>query len=155
MLFRSCLIILLVIALLFSAYFMFWIHIPAFNRESELNQIRNEICETNNYEYMGYFFEHRGNEIHYIIRVKINGVESYVAYDEALNLISYVQGSVADAVTVKEDMEERFDISVPSLDVAYENDRLVYYYLNQTSDMVRYIYYDLVSGEFVKSIELH
>ncbi len=89
-------VIVLVIILAVVSFYMLFVHIPYYQYHHGLDEIRNEICETNQYEYDDYFSEYRGKETYYIARVKISGVTSYVAYNKDLALVDTYQGSVAD-----------------------------------------------------------
>ena len=45
----------LVIILAVVSFYALWVHVPYYNYHHQLDEIRNEICETNHYEYMDYF----------------------------------------------------------------------------------------------------
>ena len=147
-------VVVLVIILAVVSFYMLYVHIPYYQYHHELDEIRNEICEENNYEYMGYFDQYNSKETYYLIRVKINGVLSHVAYDKDKKLVDMYQGEVADEDTVKQAIQDRYKIEVKDLNIGYENDLFVYWtkYQNQTS--LTYIYYDLVSGEFIKAVQI-
>ena len=107
------------------------------NKEKENTKVAEiaieEICEENNYEYMGYFDQYNSKETYYLIRVKINGVLSHVAYDKDKKLVDMYQGEVADEDTVKQAIQDRYKIEVKDLNIGYENDLFVYWtkYQNQ------------------------
>ena len=111
-------------------------------------------CETNQYEYDDYFSEYRGKETYYIARVKISGVTSYVAYNKDLALVDTYQGSVADSKDVQQAIEQKYQIVIDDLEVGYENERFVYYGRYQEDESLLYVYYDLMSGEFIKAVRL-
>lgn len=147
-------VVFLVIVLAVVSFYMLYIHVPYYQYYNGIENIRNEICETNHYEYMDYFSEYRGNEVLYILKVKMNGVESYVAYNQKQELVDTYQGTVASEDDVKNAILEKYDIRVDKLEIAYENNRFVYYVKYQTKDTLLYIYYHLSSGEFIKAVKL-
>lgn len=147
-------VVFLVIVLAVVSFYMLYIHVPYYQYYNGIENIRNEICETNNYEYMDYFSEYRGNEVLYILKVKINGVESYVAYNQKQELVDTYQGTVASEDDVKNAISNKYDIRVDKLEIAYENNRFVYYVKYQTDETLLYIYYHLSSGEFIKAVKL-
>ena len=147
-------VIVLVIILAVVSFYMLFVHIPYYQYHHGLDEIRNEICETNQYEYDDYFSEYRGKETYYIVRVKINGVVSYVAYNKDLTLVDTYQGSVADSKNVQQAIEQKYQIIIDDLEVGYENERFVYYGRYQEDESLLYVYYDLMSGEFIKAVRL-
>lgn len=154
-LFRVVLVFLIIVLAVVSFY-MLWVHVPYYQYHHQLDEIRNEICETNHYEYMDYFTEHRGEQVYYILKVKINGVLSYVAYDQDKKLVNTYQGDVADESKVKDAMLKKYEKElskddIKTLDIGYENDKFVYYVKVQKDEQLTYIYYDLVSGAFLKT----
>lgn len=141
------------------SFYMLCVHIPYYQHFHGLDEIRNEICETNHYEYMDYFNEHRGKQVYYILKVKINGVLSYVVYDEDQKLVDLYQGEVADIDSVKNAILEKYQDDVTSedldtLEIGYENDKFVYYVKVQRKDKLLYIYYDLAKGTFLKAYNI-
>lgn len=147
-------VIVLVIILAVVSFYMLFVHIPYYQYHHGLDEIRNEICETNQYEYDDYFSEYRGKETYYIARVKISGVTSYVAYNKDLVLVDTYQGSVADSKDVQQAIEQKYQIVIDDLEVGYENERFVYYGRYQEDESLLYVYYDLMSGEFIKAVRL-
>ena len=147
-------VIVLVIILAVVSFYMLFVHVPYYQYHHGLDEIRNEICETNQYEYDDYFSEYRGKETYYIVRVKINGVVSYVAYNKDLTLVDTYQGSVADSKNVQQAIEQKYQIIIDDLEVGYENERFVYYGRYQEDESLLYVYYDLMSGEFIKAVRL-
>ena len=124
-----------------------------------LDEIRNEICETNHYEYMDYFNEHRGKEKYYVLKVKIDNILSYVAYDERFKISRYLSRRCCDEKIVQDAILKKYkdDVTkedVESLDVGYENNKFVYYVKVQREDYLLYLYYDIVNGEFVKTYHI-
>lgn len=149
----------LVVILVVVSFYMLWVHVPYYNYHHQLDEIRNEICETNHYEYMDYFNEHRGKEKYYILKVKINNVLSYVAYDKDLNLVETYQGDVAEEKVVQEAMLKKYkdDVTqedIENLEIGYENNKFVYYVKVQKDSYLLYLYYDLVDGSFVKTYRI-
>ena len=147
-------VIVLVIILAVVSFYMLFVHIPYYQYHHGLDEIRNEICETNQYENDDYFSEYRGKETYYIARVKISGVTSYVAYNKDLALVDTYQGSVADSKDVQQAIEQKYQIVIDDLEVGYENERFVYYGRYQEDESLLYVYYDLMSGEFIKAVRL-
>lgn len=141
------------------SFYMLWVHVPYYNYHHNLDEIRNEICETYNYEYMDYFTEYRGKQKYYIIKVKINGVLSYVAYDKDKKLVDTYQGNIVDEISVKEDILKKYkdevnDDDLKVLDVGYENKKFVYYVKVQREHGLLYLYYDLSDGAFMKAYRI-
>lgn len=147
-------VVVLVIILAVVSFYMLFVHVPYYQYHHQLDEIRNEICETNQYEYDDYFSEYRGKETYYIARVKISGVTSYVAYNKDLALVDTYQGSVADSKDVQQAIEQKYQIVIDDLEVGYENERFVYYGRYQEDESLLYVYYDLMSGEFIKAVRL-
>ena len=46
------LVVCLVIILAVVSFYMLYVHVPYYNYHHQLDEIRNEICEQNHYEYM-------------------------------------------------------------------------------------------------------
>ena len=88
-------VIVLVIVLAVVSFYMLYVHVPYYNYHHGLDEIRNEICEKNNYEYLDYFNEYHGKETYYILKVKINDMEAYVAYNQKQELVDTYQGDIA------------------------------------------------------------
>lgn len=157
-LFRIVLVFLIIVLAVVSFY-MLWVHIPYYQYHHQLDEIRNEICETNHYEYMNYFTEHRGEHVYYILKVKIDGVLSYVAYDENKKLVNTYQGNIIDEDTVKKSILKKYEKElvkedIKALDIGYENDKFVYYVKVQKNNQLTYIYYDLANGTFLKTYKI-
>lgn len=148
------LVVILVIVLAVVSFYMLFVHVPYYNYYHELYQIRDQICIDNNYEYSDYFSEYRGKNTYYMLKVSINGTETYVAYDTDLNLVDSYQGSVADEDSVKAAILEKYEVNIDELQIAYENQRFVYYGLYQDDSFLLYVYYDLSSGDFIKAVKL-
>ncbi|MEG0684987.1 MAG: hypothetical protein RR428_08015 [Coprobacillus sp.] len=144
----------LVIVLIVVSFYMFYVHVPYYQHHDNLAKIRNEICEKNNYEYMDYFTEYRSNELYYIVKIKVNDMPAYVAYNEEKVFVNSFQGTVASEENVKKDMEGKYKVSIDKLDIGYENNKFVYYAHVQDDESLYYLYYDLASGEFVKAYKL-
>ena len=133
-------VVVLVIILAVVSFYMLFVHVPYYQYHHQLDEIRNEICETNQYEYDDYFSEYRGKETYYIVKVKINGVESYVAYNKDLKLVDTYQGEVADEAVVQKAIQDKYQVNIESMEIGYENER--------------FVYYDLATGEFIKAVRL-
>lgn len=152
-------LVVLIIILAVVSFYMLWVHVPYYQYHHQLDEIRNEICETNQYEYMNYFTEHRGEKRYYILKVKINGVLSYVAYDRDKKLVDTYQGQIASEKSVKNAILKKYkkDLTakdVDKLDIGYENNKFVYYVKVQKESQLIYIYYDLSDGTFLKAYKI-
>jgi len=147
-------VISLVMILIFVSFYMFFVHLPYYNHYHRLDEIRNQICEDNNYQYLDYFYEHRGNEVYYILKVKLNDTDSYVAYNEKLELIDTLSEEVASKEEVQAAIVDKYKVSIDHLEIGYENEKFVYCGKYQDKDSLMYIYYDLVTGEFMKAVTL-
>lgn len=152
-------IVFLVGILAVVSFYMLWVHVPYYQHHHGLDEIRNQICEENNYVYDDYFFEHHGQSVYYILRIKINGSSSYVAYDKDLNYVAMYQGQIADVQTIQEAILKRYpdDVTsedIESLDVAYENNMFVYYVKIQNKKQLLYLYYHIDDGSFMKAIKI-
>lgn len=144
----------LVIVLAIVSFYMFYVHVPYYQYHDNLAKIRNDICETNNYEYMDYFSEYRGKEVYYIVKIKVNNLPVYVAYNKDQELVNSFQKTIASEDVVKQAMESKYKVSVDKLDIGYENNKFVYYAMVQDDEHLYYMYYDLASGDFVKAYKL-
>lgn len=147
-------VVILVIILVVVSFYMLFVHVPYYEYYHALDETRNQICETNHYEYMDYFYEYRSQEIYYILKVKIDGVESYVAYDEDLNLVDTYQGEVANPDIVRRAIMDKYQYDIEDLEIGYENNKFVYYAKHQTKNVLMYMYYRLDDGDFVKAVKL-
>lgn len=157
-LFKIILVFLIVILAVVSFY-MLWVHVPYYQYNHQLDVIRNEICETNHYEYMNYFTEHRGEKLYYVLKVKINDVLSYVAYDCDKKLVDTYQGQIADEKAVRNAILKKYknDVTakdIDKLDIGYENNKFVYYTKVQKDNQLIYIYYDISDGTFLKAYKI-
>ena len=77
-----------------------------------------------------------------------------LAYNKDLALVDTYQGSVADSKDVQQAIEQKYQIVIDDLEVGYENERFVYYGRYQEDESLLYVYYDLMSGEFIKAVRL-
>lgn len=144
----------LVVVLAVVSFYMFYVHVPYYQHHDNLAKIRNDICETNHYEYMDYFSEYRGKEVYYIVKIKVNDLPAYVAYNKDQELVNSFQGTMASEDVVKQAMESKYKVNIDKLDIGYENKKFVYYAKVQDDEHLYYMYYDLASGEFVKAYKL-
>lgn len=150
-------VILLIVVLVIVSFYMLYVHVPYYNYHHGLDEIRNEICEKNNYQYRDYFYEYHGKEIYYIIKVKQNEQDVYVAYNEKHELVDTYQGEVADEANVKKSIQEKYKddhVQIDELHIAYENNKFVYYGKYQDEETLLYVYYNLNDGEFLKAVKL-
>lgn len=145
-------VVVLVIILAIVSFYMLFVHVPYYNYHHQLDEIRNEICETNNYKYLNYFNEHRGKEVYYVLHVEINNVDSYVAYNKEKELVDTYQGNVASIDEVKRAILDKYKVDIEELEVGYENNKFVYAGKYQDKKELIYVYYDLASGEFIKAV---
>ena len=144
----------LVVILVIVSFYMLNVHIPYYKHNHQLDELRNEICETNHYEYMDYFFEYRGKEVLYVMKVKINDVESYVAYNHDKKLVDVYQGPVANQDNVLKAIEKKYKVQIDNLDIAYDQSKFIYYAKYQDKDTLMYFYYDLKTGDFIRTVQL-
>lgn len=144
-------VVLLVVLLALTVFYMAYVHVPYYQYHNQLNMIRNEICETNNYEYDDYFYEHHGNDVYYILRIKMNNEQYYVAYNTDKELVSSIKGPFAGEEDVIKAIKEKYEVEVEGLDVGFENNKFVYYVKIQTDTKLTYVYYSLETGEFLKA----
>jgi len=141
----------LVILLLITTFYMAYVHIPYNQYHNQLDVIRNEICEKNNYQYLDYFNEHHGQEVYYILKIKMNEDEYYVAYNTKKELVSSLKGPFADEEKVKQAINKRYKTDIKNLEVGFENNKFVYCQKIQDQKKLIYVYYSLENGEFVKA----
>lgn len=141
----------LILILLISIFYMVIVHVPYYNYHHQLDVIRNEICEKNNYEYDNYFNQHNGKEIYYVLRVKVDNKRYYVAFNEDKELVESLKEPFAKEEDVLSAIEKKYDVKVDDLDVGYENGKFVYTTKIMNEKDLTYIYYSLETGEFVKS----
>lgn len=148
------LVVALIGLLMVVSFYMLFVHVPYYQHHHELMNKRNEICESHYYQYMDYFNEYYGKETYYILKVKINDILTYVVHNEDGDLVKSYQGDIVDEEFVKKAILDKYQIHIDHLEIAYENNKLVYYGKYQNEKMLMYVYYDLVSGEFEKAIRL-
>lgn len=141
----------LTILLCFVLFYMVIVHVPYYNYYNQLDIIRNEICEENNYEYDNYFYKHNGKEVYYILRIKLNNKQYYVAFDENKKQVDSLEAPFASENDVKKAIKEKFNEDVDTLEVGYENNKFVYCTKIMNTKNLTYVYYNLSNGEFVKS----
>lgn len=144
-------VFILIIILFVSSFYMFGIHVPYSQYHNQQKIIRNEICEKNNYQYDGYFYEHHGKDIYYILRIKMNNEQYYVVYDSNQEFVDGLKGPFVSEDYIKEAIKERYDILVDKMEVGYENNKFVYYVKIQAENKLTYLYYSLQTGEFIKA----
>lgn len=147
-------VIVLIFVLAIVSFYMLYVHVPYYNYHYNLDNIRNEICEKNNYEYNDYFFEYRGKQTYYIMKVKINKKDAFVAYDQDMKFVDIFKDKPASKQTVKKAMETKYKKTVDEVDVGYENNKFVYYTMVQEEEKLTYIYYDFKTGDFTKAYML-
>ena len=133
-------VVVLVIILAVVSFYMLFVHVPYYQYHHQLDEIRNEICETNQYEYDDYFSEYRGKETYYIVK--------------DLKLVDTYQGEVADEAVVQKAIQDKYQVNIESMEIGYENERFVYYGRYQDEQSLLYVYYDLATGEFIKAVRL-
>lgn len=153
-------IIILSIILIFVGFYTLFVHVPYYEYHNNLTAIKNHIVTTNNYNYLDYFNEHKGKDVYYILKVKKNGMTTYVAYDESLNLVSEYRGAVASLANVKQAILEKYkgvfeENDLEEIEIGYENNKFVYTTKVLQEDSILYIYYDLDDGEFLKAYHLN
>lgn len=144
-------VFLLVILLFVTVFYMAFVHVPYYQYHNNLIMIRNEICETNNYQYDDYFYAHHGNDVYYIIRIKMNNEQYYVAYNTDKQLVSSLKAPFASEEEVMKAIDEKYQTKIEKLEVGYENNKFVYYVKIQTDTKLTYVYYSLETGDFLKA----
>ena len=144
-------VVCLVILLFVSFFYMAYVHVPYSQYHNQLKEIRNEICETNNYEYDDYFYEHHGKDVYYILRIKMNNEQYYVVHNTDKELVDGLKAPFALEDDVKKAIQERYGKEVDNIEVGYENNKFVYYVKMQEETKLTYVYYSLETGEFVKA----
>lgn len=141
----------LIVFLFGSVMYMNYVHIPYHSYHNNLKVIRNDICETNNYQYDNYFYEHHGKDVYYIIRIKMNNEQYYVAHNTDKQLVASLKGPFQFEDSVRKSIEERYNVKADDLQIGYENNRFVYYLKIQENNKLSYVYYSVETGEFVKA----
>ena len=144
----------LVIILIVVSFYMLNVHIPYYDYHNHLDHIRNNICEKENYEYKDYFFEYRGHDVLYVMKINVNDQDAYVVYDEDEEYVDSYQGKIADEKAVIKDIKKRYKVNVEHLDIAYDHSQFIYYAKYQDEDELIYFYYDLQTGEFIRAVQL-
>lgn len=147
-------VVILVVILAVVSFYMLFVHIPYYQYHHQLDEIRNEICEDNQYEYLDYFSEYRGQSTYYIVKIKQDGKPAYVAYNQKQELVNTYQGDVADEKQIFKSIEDKYHVKLKELEIGYENERFVYYGRYQDDETLLYVYYDLSDGEFIKAVKL-
>ena len=155
----TIIIIILTIILLCVGFYTMFIHVPYYEYHNNLTAIRNHIIETNRYNYLDYFNEHRGKQVYYILKIDNDGNPTYVAYDESLNLVDSYQGEMASISDIKQAILDKYkdvltEHDLDSIEVGYENNKFVYSVKVLKNKSILYIYYDLDDGEFLKAYHL-
>lgn len=145
------LIVSLVLILCLSIFYMVFVHVPYYSYYHDLDLVRNEIVEKNKYQYDNYFHEHHGKQLYYIIKVKVNNEEYYVAYDENKKFVDSLKAPFASQKEVINAINKKYKASIDSVDVGYENNRFVYCQKIMTSKKLTYVYYRVDNGEFLKA----
>lgn len=143
-----------VILLLFITYYMLWIHVPYTNYKNNNENIRNQIVETNNYEYDEYYNVYNSNQTYYIIKVKENDLSKYVVYNEKNELVFSYDKEVVAQKPCLNDFKERYKVDYTDIEFGYENSLLVYAIKYVGEDSVIYAFYNVETGEFIKGYRL-
>lgn len=141
----------LIVLLGLTFFYMAYVHVPYNQYHNHLDVIRNEICEKNNYQYLDYFYEHHGKDVYYILKIKMNEEEYYVAYNTKQELVSSIKAPFASKENVIKAIKKRYKVDVKDLEVGFENNKFVYCQKIQEKKKLTYVYYSLESGEFVKA----
>ncbi|MGN1391822.1 MAG: hypothetical protein ACI4WQ_07510 [Sharpea porci] len=145
----------LVILLVIVIFYVIFVHLPYNDHQRELDSIRTSIIEKDKLNYDNYFMEYNRSKTYYIIRVKIKGKKTYLAYNDKKKLVDkYSDVPVSESVIIA-DVENRVKETVSEKDikVGYEDDQFRYIVKYQTDNSLNYLYYTL-DGKFVKQYRL-
>ncbi|WP_249030234.1 hypothetical protein [Tannockella kyphosi] len=144
-----------VLVLVLGAFaFLYCVHIPYVENQSNLITIRNQILEDNQLVYDDYFYQYSDENIYYIIRVLQSDTSTYLVYDQYLNELDSFRYDVKEESFIQEVFFSRYSVECGSIEVAYENERFVYFVKYTGEEGLIYAYYDLYSGQFIKGIQL-
>ncbi len=144
--------ILLIVLLVFVAFYMLFIHIPYYNHEKDVNDKIQKIIDKEGYVYSSYSNEYRGYETLYIARVKDDDVYKYVAYDDKLVFVDEFSQDPVHKNSIKLKIKDKYGFEPDYIEVGYENDQFVYYASFQTKNSLLYVYYSIENGEFLKAV---
>lgn len=143
-----------VILLLLISYYMIWVHVPYTNYKNNIGNIRDQIIETNDYEYDDYYNVYNSNQTYYILKVKENDTSKYVIYNEKNELVLSYDKEVVKQKVCLDDFKERYKVDYTDIELGYENSLLVYGVKYVGEDLAIYAFYDVETGEFIKGYRL-
>ena len=147
-------LIVLILILIYVSFYMLWVHVPYTSKQNELTRIQEEICQENDYSYDDYFNEYNSSETYYIVKIKEKKKTKYVVFNEKKKEVKSYSGKVVKRSDVKNSFLEKYDVEATKIEIAYENDRIVYCLTYQGKDSLIYAFYGIDDGEFIKAYRL-
>lgn len=134
--------------------FLYCVHIPYIEHQTDLLTIRNRFLEENQYVYDDYFYQYNDNLTLYMIRVIKSDVSTYLVFDQYLNELDSFKYEEKGKDFVEEVFFTRYELECESIEIVYEDDRFVYFAKYSGEEGLIYAFYDLYSGQFIKSVQL-
>lgn len=144
----------LVALLIYVGFYMLWVHVPYASRQNELTRIQEKICEDNKYTYDDYFYEYNSDKTYYVIKVKKKKKTMYVVFNEKMEKVKSYSGKTISKNVVKNAFIDRYNVKPTKVEMAYENNKIVYYLMYKGKDSLIYAFYEIDSGDFIKAYKL-
>lgn len=151
--FKIVLVVLIVI-FVYVSFYMLWVHVPYTMRQNELTSIQEEICKENDYTYDNYFNEYSSHKTYYVIKVKKKKETMYVVFNEKKEKVKSYSGKVVKKSDVKNAFQEKYNVTPSKIEIAYENNKIVYCLTYKGKDSLIYAFYGIDDGEFIKAYRL-
>ncbi len=145
---------LLIIILIYVGFYMLWVHVPYASRQNELTSIQEKICEDNHYTYDNYFNEYHSDKTYYVIKVKQKKKTLYAVFNEKMEKVKSYSGKIVSKNVVKNEFMNKYKVKPTKVEMAYENNKIVYYLMYKGKDSLIYAFYEIDNGDFVKAYKL-
>ena len=144
----------LVVLFIYVSFYMLWVHVPYASRQNELTYIQEKICKDNKYTYDDYFYEYNSDKTYYVMKVKKKKKTMYVAFNEKMEKVKSYSGKVVGKSVVKNAFIDKYHVKPDKVEMAYENNKIVYYLMYKGKDSLIYAFYEIDNGDFVKAYKL-
>ena len=144
----------LVVLFIYVSFYMLWVHVPYASRQNELTYIQEKICKDNKYTYDDYFYEYNSDKTYYVMKVKKKKKTLYVAFNEKMEKVKSYSGKVVGKSVVKNAFIDKYHVKPDKVEMAYENNKIVYYLMYKGKDSLIYAFYEIDNGDFVKAYKL-
>ena len=88
------------------------------------------------------------------MKVKKKKKTMYVAFNEKMEKVKSYSGKVVGKSVVKNAFIDKYHVKPDKVEMAYENNKIVYYLMYKGKDSLIYAFYEIDNGDFVKAYKL-